>query len=183
MRSLLIGCEFSIINDYYNEDIYDKLKELNWQIANGKKGRMHFNCGYDYVFSRKRVIAEPIPDFIQEIINKINHDFNHNINSCYANLYKNRLSELPFHSDSESQLNPKSNIFILSFGSERNITFRNKISMNETTFSLPPNSLAIMGKHCQSKYLHAIKKSEYAVKERISLTFREFEKEVYDPNK
>lgn len=95
-------------------------------------------------------------------------------NNCLLNYYETGENTMGFHSDDTTGLQPNTGVAIVSLGSVRNITYRNKETPAiEASFAIQPGSLLYMDDTVQTKWVHAIKKQKDAGA-RISLTWRAF---------
>ena len=115
-----------------------------------------------------------IPEQIQVIINKLNTLYPDTcVNSCLLTRYKSGQNICPPHSDNEPYIAPQSNIFILSFGSERVMKFSaiNNTS-NSVEVSLSDNSLISFSRSSQESWKHEIISSDGNLC-RYSFTFRQ----------
>ena len=72
----------------------------------------------------------------------------------------------------EKELGPNPTIVSISFGSERDLVFRNKI--NKETLSIPQTNgcLILIDGKTQKNWQHSIKKTQKIIGPRINLTFR-----------
>jgi alkylated DNA repair dioxygenase AlkB len=93
-------------------------------------------------------------------------------NSLLLNLYRDGRDSIGFHTDAEPELGPDPVVATLSFGSERTFVLKHKVTKETITYRLGPGSLLVMGGTSQHHWLHAVPKTDAAVGERISLTFR-----------
>ncbi len=93
-------------------------------------------------------------------------------NSCLLNLYHNGEEGMGWHSDSEDTLVRDASIASLSFGANRKMSFKHKVSKELIQVVLESGSLLLMGKGSQDHWWHSIPKSKRVSKSRISLTFR-----------
>ncbi len=100
------------------------------------------------------------------------------LNSILATYYPTDLSQLPFHSDDESQINPNSQIITLSLGSSRKIAFRHARNCRVLAeVCLVHGDVMIFSRASQDLFEHSIipctePKRHDNVNYRISLTFR-----------
>ena len=93
-------------------------------------------------------------------------------NSLLLNRYRDGRDSIGFHTDAEPELGRDPVVATLSFGSERAFVLRHKRTRETITYRLGHGSLLVMGGASQHHWLHAVPKTESAVGERISLTFR-----------
>ena len=93
-------------------------------------------------------------------------------NSCLLNLYHNGNEGIGWHSDDEKSLGKNNTIASLSFGVERNFSFKHKHTKQIVSFVLEHGSLLIMKDTTQTNWLHSLPKSKSVTRPRINLTFR-----------
>ena len=93
-------------------------------------------------------------------------------NSCLLNLYHNGNEGIGWHSDDEKSLGKNNTIASLSFGAERNFSFKHKHSKQIVSLVLEHGSLLIMKDATQTNWLHSLPKSKSVTQPRINLTFR-----------
>jgi alkylated DNA repair dioxygenase AlkB len=77
-----------------------------------------------------------------------------------------------WHSDDEKELGPNPTIASISFGSERNLYFRNKISKETISIPQTHGCLIMIDGGTQKNWQHSIKKTQKIIGPRINLTFR-----------
>jgi alkylated DNA repair dioxygenase AlkB len=93
-------------------------------------------------------------------------------NSLLLNLYRHGQDSIGFHTDAEPELGENPVVATVSFGSERDFVLRHRKTRETRTYRGGHGSLLVMAGTSQHHWLHAIPKTEEAVGERISLTFR-----------
>ena len=93
-------------------------------------------------------------------------------NSCLLNLYHNGNEGIGWHSDDEKTLGKNNTIASLSFGAEREFSFKHKQTKQTVSLVLEHGSLLIMKDATQSNWLHSLPKSKNITQPRINLTFR-----------
>ena len=93
-------------------------------------------------------------------------------NSCLLNLYHNGNEGMGWHSDDEKSLGKNNTIASLSFGAERNFSFKHKHTKQIVSLVLEHGSLLIMKDTTQTNWLHSLPKSKSVTQPRINLTFR-----------
>ena len=93
-------------------------------------------------------------------------------NSCLLNLYHNGNEGMGWHSDDEKSLGKNNTIASLSFGAERNFSFKHKHTKQIVSFVLEHGSLLIMKDTTQTNWLHSLPKSKSGTQPRIYLTFQ-----------
>jgi alkylated DNA repair dioxygenase AlkB len=93
-------------------------------------------------------------------------------NSCLLNLYHNGNEGVAWHSDDEKSLGKNTAIASLSFGAEREFSFKHKQTKQMISLVLEHGSLLIMKDATQTNWLHSLPKSKKITRPRINLTFR-----------
>ena len=96
-------------------------------------------------------------------------------NSCLLNYYPKSNSSMPYHSDNETHIKPKSYILTISLGSERKMYFKEtSTDLNLLSVTLRHGNVLLFSKESQSKYQHGIQPSinTNTPLPRISATFR-----------
>jgi alkylated DNA repair dioxygenase AlkB len=94
-------------------------------------------------------------------------------NFCFLNLYRNGEDKISWHSDDQKALIPDHEIAAVSFGSERDILFKNKATEEKIKVELAHGSLYVMRGATQNRYKHMIPKRPRCTTPRINLTFRQ----------
>ena len=129
-----------------------------------------FGVAYDYsniTYPQVEMYSSLIP-----ICNQIESDIGFSPNNCLLNYYPDGNSTMGYHSDSAHELKLGTGVVIISFGSERYISFRSKVDKEiKFKYQLFCGNLLYMNKAVQDSWMHAIPKQDGAG-ERISLSFR-----------
>ena len=140
----------------------------------GERSVLYFGeHGYDY--SGKTHQAQKPPDIIEGIISTINEQFpDKPVNSCLVTRYLNGLQHCPSHQDDEDVIAPESDIYTLSVGAERVMSFQDRRDPEACAedLTLPHRSLLIFSRLSQEAYKHAIPLAAHINGVRFSLTFR-----------
>ena len=76
------------------------------------------------------------------------------------------------HSENDSSINPESDIFTLSLGSPRTLTFRDKFSGLESTHVADSGSLYVMSRNSQNFFIHCIREDSLNNGTNYSLVFK-----------
>ena len=98
--------------------------------------------------------------------------FKIDFNSVLVNYYRDGKDSMGWHSDDEKELGPNPTIASISFGSERDLVFRNKISKETRSIAQAHGCLILIDGKTQKNWQHSIKKTQKAIGPRINLTFR-----------
>jgi alkylated DNA repair dioxygenase AlkB len=160
-------------------DLFSQLRDtVAWDERIRTRKTASFGAPYNYsgiVYAAKEMPAELI-----RTAERIRWLLDMQANNCLLNYYPTGSSSMGFHSDATEGLRPGSGIAIVSLGATRTFTFRAKNDRTTTAdFVLESGSLFYMPLSAQADWQHGILPSD-ASEGRISLTFREFEKD--DPS-
>jgi alkylated DNA repair dioxygenase AlkB len=128
--------------------------------------------GCDYKYSGKKLNRQNWTKDLTMIRKKIHKELKMDFNSVLINYYRDGKDSMGWHSDDEKELGPSPSIASISFGSERDLVFRNKI--NKETLSIPQahGCLILIDGKTQKNWQHSIKKTRKVIGPRINLTFR-----------
>jgi alkylated DNA repair dioxygenase AlkB len=127
-----------------------------------------------YRYSGTTFEASLPPAPLQTLQAQINRDTGWQLNSVLANLYRNGLDHMGWHSDDEQSLGSTPQIASLSLGAQRRFVLRNKKDRsNKHQLNLHHGSLLLMLGRCQRDWQHHLPKSTRLALPRINLTFRE----------
>ena len=133
-----------------------------------KRGRSTLTFGevYTYNGSDQKPETSVIPPALVKLITKIKEDYelpdNMVPNSILINYFfkkvdsKSSPSELPKHSDDESEIQPGSSIFTYSIGESRDITFTATHHDDSYIHTATNNSLYVMSRKSQAWFKHEI---------------------------
>jgi len=129
-----------------------------------------FGVSYDY-----SGITYPQADMfsaLESTCKKIESEIGFLPNNCLMNYYLDGNSTMGYHSDSSEELLPNTGVAIISLGSERHISYREKADQeNKVKYLLKNGAFLHMADSVQEDWMHAIPKAS-GIGERISLTFR-----------
>ena len=131
-----------------------------------------------YIYGDIRHDAKPYPqcDFFNELFDKLSSEIDKSITrdnyTCLLTLYESGRVGIPRHSDNVQQ-EPEDNIYTISVGAEREITFINTEGpLLERNVTLPHGSVYAMSTESQATWAHSIKPDKNVVQPRISITLR-----------
>jgi len=128
------------------------------------------DCSYTYSNTTKQALAWTKElSYLKQIVEELAET---KFNSCLLNLYHNGNEGMGWHSDDEKSLGKNNTIASLSFGAERNFSFKHKHSKQIVSLVLEHGSLLIMKDATQTNWLHSLPKSKSVTQPRINLTFR-----------
>lgn len=103
---------------------------------------------------------------------KVEHCTGETFNACLLNLYHNGSEGMAWHSDAEKALKKNGAIASLSFGAQRQFSFKHKRSKETVSLQLEHGSLLVMKGATQSHWLHRLPPTMRVMTPRINLTFR-----------
>ena len=128
--------------------------------------------GCDYKYSGKKLNRQDWTKDLKIIREKIYQEVQIDFNSVLVNYYRDGKDSMGWHADDEKELGPSPTIASISFGSERDLVFRNKIT--KETLSIPQSHgcLILIDGKTQKNWQHSIKKTQKVIGPRINLTFR-----------
>ena len=128
------------------------------------------DCSYTYSNTTKQALAWTKElSYLKQIVEELAET---KFNSCLLNLYHNGNEGIGWHSDDEKSLGKNNTIASLSFGAERNFSFKHKHTKQIVSLVLEHGSLLIMKDATQTNWLHSLPKSKSVTQPRINLTFR-----------
>jgi alkylated DNA repair dioxygenase AlkB len=128
------------------------------------------DCSYTYSNTTKQALAWTKElSYLKQIVEELAET---KFNSCLLNLYHNGNEGIGWHSDDEKSLGKNNTIASLSFGAERNFSFKQKHTKQIVSLVLEHGSLLIMKDATQTNWLHSLPKSKSVTQPRINLTFR-----------
>ncbi len=109
---------------------------------------------------------------LEEIKSAVEAAAGTSFNSLLLNFYRDGKDSIGFHTDAEPELGDNPAVATVSFGSVREFVLKHKKAKETLSYRLGHGSLLVMGGTSQHRWLHALPKTDDAVGERISLTFR-----------
>jgi alkylated DNA repair dioxygenase AlkB len=182
-NDLKIRVEENFFNSNESNILLNKLiKNLSWESMMIKmfgKDLMipRLQCwigdeGCDYKYSGKILSRQNWNKELMLIRKKIAKEIKTDFNSVLANYYRDGKDSMGWHSDDEKELGPNPTIASISFGSERNLHFRNKITKETISIPQTHGCLIVIDGRTQKNWQHAIKKTQKIIGPRINLTFR-----------
>jgi len=182
-NDLKIRIEDNFFNSNQSDELLNKLiKNLSWESMMikmfGKDLKIpRLQCwigdeGCDYKYSGKKLNRQDWSSELLQIRKKIFRDLKIDFNSVLANYYRDGKDSMGWHSDDEKELGPNPTIASISFGSERNLYFRNKITKETISIPQAHGCLIVIDGKTQKNWQHSIKKTQKIIGPRINLTFR-----------
>jgi len=128
--------------------------------------------GCEYRYSGKQLNRQIWSQDLIMIRKKIYKELKIDFNSVLANYYRDGKDSMGWHSDDEKELGPNPTIASISFGGERDLVFRNKITKETLAIPQTNGCLILIDGETQRNWQHSIKKTRKVIGPRINLTFR-----------
>ncbi len=152
-------------------NLYQQLCDrLDWDLRMRARKTACFGLSYDY--SGVSYDDKPMHELLVPLCDRLELQLGFRPNSCLINFYVDGRDKMGFHSDEVDNLEPGTQIIIISLGAERKLSFRSKLDYEQRlNYWLPNGSLFVMSQRTQEFWSHAIKRSS-VLDGRISLTFR-----------
>src|SRR6185503_18963233 len=134
-------------------------------------------AGINYVYSNRNHVGKPMNPVLYSVLNRVNSIGSENMSHVLVTVYLNGEREIPYHSDDEEGLLPKSSIGTVSLGDDRLLGVKLthpdiKLPPPPVFFKLEGGSLNFMKGDFQSMAKHSILKKTGGIRPRLSLTFR-----------
>ena len=166
----------NFISEQLETELCDFLATEKFTTMKNGWSAIDYGKPYKYTGSKSQSAPPPIPDPIKNVVQLISSQYeNCDINQCTANKYIDSSAELSEHSDDEITLKPESDIFTVSLGSLRSITFRDVTTGDEKVVTPETRSLYIMSQPSQFLWTHRMDAGDpknVVNIVRYSLTFR-----------
>lgn len=128
------------------------------------------------VYSYSGIRLQPLPwsDLLLDLKQRVEALALCSFNSVLLNYYRNERDSMGMHSDDERELGRNPTIASLSFGAERELTFRHRRrkELAPVRLRLASGSLLIMRGATQHHWKHGIAKERRPCGPRVNLTFR-----------
>jgi alkylated DNA repair dioxygenase AlkB len=154
------------------------VNDLHWQqlTTNGyplpRLNAWFADLGLAYHYSGIAHEGRGWPDDLDAVRLRVEAAAEARFNSLLLNRYRDGRDSIGFHSDAEPELGPNPVVATLSLGAERTLVLRHKRRRERLERALGHGSLLVLGGTTQHHWLHGIAKTEAAVGERVSLTYR-----------
>ena len=173
--------EENFIGEELDRDLSEFLKTVEYSEVNGRSVASY---GEDYNYTgRPANNIKEIPSSIKKVIELVKAEFkqftsSQTINQVIVNRYKDGSSFMSKHSDNELDIKPDSEIFTVSLGCTRTMTFRDESTKpgsdnREKVLEVSGGSIYIMSQPSQSFWSHRMETTAVEdLPERVSLTFR-----------
>jgi alkylated DNA repair dioxygenase AlkB len=150
----------------------DEVIIFSKHIITKRKTAWYGDSDYSYTYSNTTKQALAWTKELSQLKQIVEEVAETKFNSCLLNLYHNGNEGMGWHSDDEKSLGKNNTIASLSFGAERNFSFKHKHTKQIVSFVLEHGSLLIMKDTTQTNWLHSLPKSKSVTRPRINLTFR-----------
>ncbi len=141
-------------------------------IITSRKVAWYGDEEYEYTYSNITKKALPWTSELKALKKLAEELSGATFNSCLLNLYHNGDEGMAWHSDDEKKLKKNAAIASLSFGAERNFSFKHKKSKVRVSLILEHGSLLIMKDETQINWMHRLPPTTKVTRPRINLTFR-----------
>ncbi len=179
--------ELEIVEDFYDsaesDCIFQRLlQEQNWpdnrytvagrQFVLPRLQTWHADPGIYYSYSSNLLETSSWTPLLSSIREKVETFLNFPFNSVLVNLYRNGQDYVGWHADNEQEMGEQPFIASLTFGVERQFSFRHKKTPETGRIILRSGTLLIMQPDFQHHWLHSIPFDKNVTRERINLTFR-----------
>ncbi len=167
-------------NRYYNELYnninwrYDDMVLFGKHIVTNRKVALYADKPYSYSYSNTTKMALPWVYPLLELKTIVEQKTDTLYNACLLNFYHNGSEAMGWHSDDEMELQGGASIASLSFGAERNFSFKHKKSQAHISLILENGSLLEMKEDTQKHWVHRLPLNKLVKRPRINLTFRRF---------
>lgn len=172
--------------DYYFEKLFT---QISWKpdeaIIFGKhiitKRKIAWYADHPFSYTYSRITRQALPWTKELLILKslIERESGETYNACLMNLYHDGSEGMAWHSDGEKDLKKNGAIGSLSFGAERQFSFKNKKTKEVISIVLSPGSLLVMKGTTQTHWLHRLPPAKRIQEPRINLTFRTIASSAY----
>lgn len=170
---------FDLLNDeFLSSSEYKELSSFLEQSTdfnvlksrNSEREILYFGK-YDYRYGNIKHSASELPTIIRSIMEKIAGSSDSGLNSCLITKYNNGKDCCPSHFDNEPFIGFDSNIYTLSIGNTRTMSFKCDINSSTECVKLKNNSLLSFSRYSQEFWAHEIPADDSNAC-RFSLTFR-----------
>lgn len=172
-----------VLNHEKTQHYFEKLlNTIDWKndeaiifgkhIVTKRKAAWYGNSDYAYTYSNTTKQALTWTNELLELKAIVEEITQSKFNSCLLNLYHTGDEGVSWHSDDEKSMGKNTTIASLSFGAERNFSFKHKLTKESVSVLLENGSLLVMKGATQTNWLHSLPKTKKITQPRINLTFR-----------
>lgn len=151
---------------------HDEINIYGKSLLTKRKVAWYGDMPYAYTYSNTTKHALPWTKSLLAIKSRVEEKSGFGFNSCLLNLYHDGTEGMAWHSDNETELGQNTIIASVSFGAERDFSFKHKRTGQVISTLLENGSLLIMRGSTQSNWLHSLPKRAKVKNARINLTFR-----------
>ncbi len=170
----------NFIDKTHGQELYDYFDSLKDKFdENTENGHSVISYGELYSYPGAKAVSpmtKEFPDTITKMVKAIKRSYpNSVINQCLVNRYHDKEAYLPQHSDNEASIVPGSDIFTVSIGQARDVTFSkvNSSDQNQDVVkNVKGNSIYVMSRTSQNHWNHRIDPCDEQCSVRFSITFR-----------
>jgi alkylated DNA repair dioxygenase AlkB len=175
-----------ILNDENTRQYFNRLQgNIQWEndtallfgklITTKRKVAWYGDQPFPYTYSNTTKSALPWTKELIDLKEIIEKKTGQTFNSCLLNLYHNGEEGMAWHSDNEKDLKNNGAIGSLSFGADRNFSFKHKVTKQTVSIVLERGSLLLMQGATQKNWLHRLPSTKKVQHPRVNLTFRTME--------
>lgn len=138
-----------------------------------------------YPYSGRQMKAEPLGLDLTALIRIVNEQLGTSYNSVLVNRYKNGKKTVGAHRDSEKGVHLNKGVFAITWGATRKFRIRNYVTAGTGAIlaDVPARhayGLRMKGGNFQKNYTHEIPPEGTVHGERISITFRQHDVDIFD---
>jgi len=176
-EAISVPAEPAIILDRLIEDIpwrQDHIVLWGKPLLQPRLSAWFGDPGSVYTYSGLTLTPLPWTKLLAELKQTVETLAGERFNSVLLNYYRNERDSMGMHSDDERELGRNPTIASLSFGAERELTFRHRRrkELAPVRLRLASGSLLIMRGATQHHWKHGIAKERRPCGPRVNLTFR-----------
>ncbi len=165
--------------DFFYENLLNSIEWKNDEaiifgkhIVTKRKVAWYGEKEFEYAYSNITKKALIWNNILLNIKAKVEDITDETYNSCLLNLYHNGTETMAWHSDGEKDLKENGAIASVTFGAERQFSFKHKITKEKVSLLLLHGSLLVMKEETQKFWLHRLPPTNKIKTPRINLTFR-----------
>ena len=131
-----------------------------------------------YRYSGQTLEPRPFTDTVRALTERVKDASGARFNHVLLNRYRDGRDSMGMHADDEPELGPDPVVATLSLGAPRRLLLvpRRPRDGERRSLELPPGSLLVMRGACQRRFRHGIPREPDVTEERVSLTFRQVER-------
>lgn len=161
------------------EEVRPQLDQRPEIVVYGKPCRQRRNLGFfsdssvGYHYSTYLAASKPLTSALGELLDRVNQLFDASFNGVLVNEYLDGQDCIGRHSDSETGLDRRAGVVVLSVGAARKLRFRRK-ETGERVLDVPTRSdqMLQMAGRFQQEFTHEVPVEAKVKASRMSFTFR-----------